>query len=59
MYKTEENWGAVGCWARRGTASKRAGGVHGAPGAGERPVLTWACCWASRLCTWCTQPVLT
>ena len=21
------------------------------------PVCTWVCYWASRLCTWCTQPV--
>ena len=39
--------------------SGSAGGALGALGAGEPPVRAWMCCWANRLCTWCTQPVLT
>ena len=57
--------GALGTGVR-GTARKhgargagRADGARWALGAGARHVSTWACCWASRLCTLCTQLVLT
>ena len=45
-----------GAWARgslkRGTGRAGAGRHGGAAG-----LTTWACCWASGLCTRCTQPV--
>ena len=49
---------ALGC--RQGLAGLAAG-AHGARrvrGTGDGRAA-WACCWANRLCTLCTQPVLT
>ena len=64
--------GARGCGRRRWGAGAGARGVRGARGARDRRArgaraiggtqgrgAAWACCWASGLCTWCTQPVLT
>ena len=48
--------GAAGARQGRG---KRAAGRRAAQALCERPCATWACCWASRLCTQCTRPVLT
>ena len=39
-----------------GSAGARQGRV--AQALCSRPCAAWACCWASRLCTRCTQPVL-
>ena len=51
--------GHAGCEGRAGSVgcAGRAGWARGALASGAQPVRTWACCWASRLCTWCTQPV--
>ena len=48
--------------ARHGEEARGAGRADKARwalGAGARHLSTWACCWASRLCTLCTQLVLT
>ena len=52
------------CDTARGAQADAQGhavGVRGAHGKGAQPGrdlgAAWACCWASRLCTWCTQPV--
>ena len=62
--------GLAGRWARRagraglrdgraGPRAGREGPASGALGVGARPMRSWVYCWASMLCTWCTQPVLT
>ena len=42
-----------------GARGERQAGARGSWQVGARPCVAWACCWASRLCTRCTQPVLT
>ena len=53
--------GAVACGAatrKPGTATRLAGRPrHDHCACLGVPVCAWVCCWASRLCTWCTQPV--
>ena len=44
-------WPATRTRRARGACSR--GARHAGLG------VAWACCWASELCTWCTQPVLT
>ena len=43
----------------RGQTLRACAGGRAALALCVRPCAAWACCWASRLCTWCTQPVLT